>query len=62
MQTGTEEPIRYQPYDKPARILGVYLSPESNFSSDNGDEKETYAARLNSPRIKQDSDTFMRTT
>jgi hypothetical protein len=66
MQTGTEEAIRYQPYDKSSRILGVYLSPDGDFSHQLlvlKQKADTYAARLNSPRItKQDAYTFMRTT
>ena len=66
MQTGEVEAISYQPYDKAARILGVYLSPEGDFSQQimvMKKKADTYAARLNSPRLTaQDADTFMRTT
>jgi hypothetical protein len=66
IRNGVEEPIRYQPYSRASRILGVYLSPSGDFAHQVEilkQKADTYAARLGSPRIStQDVMTFLRTT
>ena len=66
MSTATEESIKYQPYDKASRLLGVYISPNGDYSSQIEllkHKADTYAARIQSPRIKPDDVvTFLRTT
>ena len=66
MQSQQSQPIRYQPYSQPHRILGVYLSPSGDFTSQIRllkQKADSFASRLQSPRLKaRDIVTFLRTT
>lgn len=64
--SGNDEVIRYQDYTSANRILGAYLSPSGDFTTQIEvltKKADTYAARLRSPKLSpNDIITFLRTT